>query len=112
VGGSDPEARPTTGTQATSPDPVEPSARSFRVVGRVQGVGFRWWTQSLATRLDLTGWVRNAPDGSVQIIAAGPKESLEKFEQSLRAGPPGSTVEGVESSDSTERPRGPFLIRT
>ena len=49
------------------------------VLGRVQGVAFRWYTQKQAQSLELTGWVRNRPDGSVQIMAEGSRPSLEAF---------------------------------
>ena len=62
--------------------------------GRVQGVGFRWWTCSQARRLDLRGTVRNLPDGSVEVHAAGTEESLDVFLVALRTGPPGARVLG------------------
>jgi len=49
------------------------------VQGRVQGVAFRWYTQKKALSLGLTGWVRNQPDGSVRIVAEGPRPDLEAF---------------------------------
>lgn len=49
------------------------------VQGRVQGVAFRWYTQKKALSLGLTGWVRNQPDGSVRIVAEGPRPDLETF---------------------------------
>jgi acylphosphatase len=68
----------------------------FRVRGRVQGVGFRWYTVRLAGRLGLRGWVRNCSDGSVEIRAAGSAESLERFRQGLIDGPPHASVEAME----------------
>jgi len=47
------------------------------VTGRVQGVAYRWHTLQQAQRLGLVGWVRNRPDGSVRIVAEGPRERLE-----------------------------------
>jgi len=49
------------------------------VHGRVQGVAFRWYTRNQALSLGLTGWVRNLPDGSVRILAEGPRPDLEIF---------------------------------
>ena len=49
------------------------------VHGRVQGVAFRWYTRKQALSLGLTGWVRNRPDGSVQILAEGPRGDLDTF---------------------------------
>ncbi len=47
------------------------------VTGRVQGVAFRWYTVQEAKRLGLVGWVRNRPDGSVRMMAEGPRSRLE-----------------------------------
>lgn len=74
---------------------------SATVIGRVQGVGFRWWVRSAAERLGVTGWVMNAPDErSVELVAEGPAAALDELERLLRAGPPGAVVERVESSRS------------
>ena len=51
--------------------------------GTVQGVGFRYTTLQYATALKLKGWVKNLPDGRVEILVEGPKESLEKFYKKL-----------------------------
>lgn len=59
----------------------------FRVVGRVQGVGFRWWAREEARSLDLAGSVRNDPDGAVSGAAEGPPEALEIFRDRLSQGP-------------------------
>jgi acylphosphatase len=68
----------------------------FRVTGRVQGVGFRWWTRLRALRLGVVGTVRNADDGAVEVQARGADDSLALLEQSLTQGPPGARVAGVE----------------
>jgi acylphosphatase len=69
-----------------------------QVVGRVQGVGFRWWTQRQAEQLGLTGWVRNADDErAVEVLAEGGSQKLDAFEQRLRRGPHGARVERVEA---------------
>ncbi len=68
----------------------------FRIQGRVQGVGFRWWTRRVAGDLGLRGVVLNRTDGSVEVHAAGDRESVERFEAQLGDGPPGSRVDGVE----------------
>ena len=47
--------------------------------GTVQGVGFRYTTLSFAQALSLTGWVKNAPDGSVQALVEGPREKIEEL---------------------------------
>jgi acylphosphatase len=75
------------------------SARSWVVAGRVQGVGYRWWAHHTAQRLGLRGWVRNLPDGRVEVVAAGPAESLASFERRLWNGPPVAHVDSVEKLD-------------
>ncbi len=71
--------------------------RAFRVTGRVQGVGFRWWTRRTAERLALAGSVRNCPDGSVEVKAAGPPGALEELARALESGPSAARVRDVES---------------
>ena len=68
----------------------------FRVTGRVQGVGFRWWTRSLATRLGLSGTVANLPDGSVAVHARGPEDRMRELQPRLAEGPPGARVACVD----------------
>ena len=76
--------------------------------GRVQGVGFRYFAKNKADTLNLTGWVRNQPDGSVEVTAFGAPSSLEQFMQDLKAGPIGSRVESahfqwLQASTESER---------
>jgi acylphosphatase len=66
-----------------------------RVTGRVQGVGFRWFVLATGRRLGLTGWVRNNPDGSVEVEAAGPATELASFRARLADGPPAARVQHV-----------------
>lgn len=74
------------------------SARTVmvRVRGRVQGVGFRYWTQGEATQLGLAGWVRNEPDGSVRALLSGSDDGVAQMLERLRQGPPGAAVSDVE----------------
>jgi acylphosphatase len=74
-------------------------ARQYLVTGRVQGVGFRFFTRALAAREGVHGWVRNLDDGRVEISAEGEAEALERFERSIRQGPRGSRIDRVEVSD-------------
>jgi acylphosphatase len=74
-------------------------ARQYLVTGRVQGVGFRFFTRALAAREGVHGWVRNLDDGRVEISAEGEAEALERFERSIRQGPRGSRIDQVEVSD-------------
>jgi acylphosphatase len=65
------------------------------VHGRVQGVSFRYYTRTKAYDLDLTGWVLNVPDGTVEVMAVGPREALDEFEDWLHHGPSGAHVTRV-----------------
>ena len=69
----------------------------LEVEGRVQGVGFRWYVVEKAEQLGIRGWVRNRPDGRVEIAAAGARPALEKLEAAIREGPRGARVEAVRS---------------
>jgi len=75
------------------------AAHRWTVHGRVQGVGFRWFVYQTARRLELGGWVRNLPDGSVEVAARGPKEAVAALEAAIEKGPPGAAVRHVEKSD-------------
>jgi acylphosphatase len=66
------------------------------VSGRVQGVFFRDNTQRWASALGLTGWVRNLPDGRVEVLVEGGKDSVEGLISRLKQGPPMSRVEKVD----------------
>lgn len=68
----------------------------YRVTGRVQGVGYRWWARSLAVRLGVTGTVRNLPDGSVAVHARGTDDQLASLHAQLAEGPPGARVTSVD----------------
>ena len=56
------------------------------VHGRVQGVGFRWWTRSRASELGLQGWASNLADGRVEVVAEGPRKDCERLLDLLRGG--------------------------
>ena len=66
--------------------------------GRVQGVGFRFFVQHTASALGLTGWVRNRWDGSVEVLAEGPRPSLDRLLAALRQGPRGAMVTDCQVS--------------
>ena len=82
----------------------------WRIHGRVQGVGFRWWTRKIAERLGVTGSVRNMPDGTVEVRAAGSEMALRELENRLREGPRSASVLHVESFSVTETRRDAFRI--
>lgn len=73
--------------------------RRIRVRGRVQGVWFRGATRDQASRLAVAGWVRNLPDGSVEVLLEGPEGPVEALIAFCRRGPPAARVEGVEISE-------------
>ena len=76
-------------------------AVEVRITGRVQGVSFRWYAVREAVRLELVGWVRNEPDGSVAARFEGDRGPVEAMVEWCRNGPPGAHVEGVETEEST-----------
>lgn len=84
-----------------------------RVIGKVQGVGFRWFVTRAARSLQIAGWVRNLPDGSVQLEAEGPLARIDEFLLGLRQGPMGSRVDSVleDSWDAAEGGERGFEIR-
>ena len=65
------------------------------VLGRVHGVGFRYYIVSRAERLGLTGWVSNEQDGSLRCLAEGPREDVELLLEALKEGPASALVEYV-----------------
>ena len=71
------------------------------VSGIVQGVAFRYYTTQKATDLGLMGWVKNLPDGRVEIVVEGPKEKLETFEVWARQGPPSAMVSRVKRREES-----------
>ena len=88
-------------------DGTDPSARArldATVRGRVQGVGFRYFALREAGRMALDGWVANEQDGSVRVVAEGPRDALEALLARLEEGPPSGWVDAV--STRWEPPRG------
>jgi acylphosphatase len=75
------------------------------IKGMVQGVGFRYFTQRAASRLGLTGWVRNMPDGTVEIEAEGDKEALDRFLSELQSGPNFARVDNIDMTWLNEEPQ-------
>jgi acylphosphatase len=82
-------------------------ARRFVIGGRVQGVGFRYFSADVAAREGVTGWVLNLPDGRVEAYVEGEAEAITRVERALRGGPPSARVESVDVQ--TEEPTGMFL---
>jgi acylphosphatase len=71
-------------------------ARRFLIGGRVQGVGFRMFTEARAAAEGVHGYVKNLPDGRVEALVEGDQESVDRIELALRRGPAGARVESFE----------------
>lgn len=76
------------------------------VKGRVQAVGFRAFVQQNAIRIGVTGWVRNVGYDTVEAVAEGTREQIERFQEMVKRGPPGSQVD--ESHSEWAQPTGAF----
>jgi acylphosphatase len=74
----------------------------FHITGLVQGVGFRYFVHRRASGLGLLGWVRNLPDGRVEVVASGTPEGILNLETALRQGPPMARVQQVEKFDISD----------
>jgi acylphosphatase len=74
--------------------------RRVMIRGRVQGVGFRAWTEDETRRRGLDGWVRNRRDGAVEAVFAGPPETVADMIEACRRGPPLARVEALEVHDA------------
>lgn len=83
---------------------TENICRRFIVRGRVQGVGFRFFVEREAHMLGLAGWVRNNPDGSVEVLAMGSREQLLALRAKLQRGPRASRVDAVDESEARPIP--------
>ena len=80
------------------------SARHLRICGQVQGVGFRYHTRSTARNFGLTGWVKNLPDGSVEIHAEGSPEELDRLQAWCQSGgPPAARVTEIQANPTPPR---------
>jgi len=75
-------------------------AVEVRITGRVQGVSFRWYAAREARRLELVGWVRNEPDGSVAAHLEGPDEAVEEMLAWCRQGSPAAGVDRVDVTEA------------
>ncbi|HEU0082216.1 MAG TPA: acylphosphatase [Bradyrhizobium sp.] len=79
--------------------------RQVTIRGRVQGVGFRYWTRRTATARGLEGWVRNRRDGSVEAVFAGDEQAVVEMIELCRRGPEAARIDSVE-----EKPAGPDML--
>lgn len=73
--------------------------------GEVQGVGFRYFARQVAETIGVLGWVRNLPDGTVEVQAAGDDDQLAAFKAQLHQGPRAARVEEIEEDELVQIPR-------
>jgi acylphosphatase len=71
-------------------------ARRFVITGRVQGVGFRYFTKDAAVREGVTGWVTNLAGGGVEAYVEGDRDAVTRLERAIRRGPPGARIDAVQ----------------
>jgi acylphosphatase len=81
-----------------------------RIAGRVQGVGYRYWTEEEARDLGLSGWVRNRRDGSVEAVFSGAPGSVAEMLRRCRAGPVAAAVDSVEVLEEGGDPPAGFEV--
>ena len=87
-------------------------ARRYLIGGLVQGVGFRLFTEDVARREGLEGFVRNLDDGRVEVLAAGEREAIARFETALNQGPPASRVDVIKIEPAkSSAPQSGFCVR-
>ncbi len=84
-------------------DHPDRSSRRVRLLisGRVQGVGYRYFVEQIASELKLTGYARNLSDGRVEVYAAGSEEKLSELAGHLRMGPRMADVRGLEEIEAS-----------
>ena len=75
--------------------------RHVIVRGRVQGVGYRAWTEDTALRYDLEGWVRNRRDHTVEVVFSGLDERVDAMLEACRRGPPAARVDALDVTDGS-----------
>ncbi|MET0652373.1 MAG: acylphosphatase, partial [Hyphomicrobiaceae bacterium] len=77
----------------------------------VQGVGFRYWTEAMASRLGLSGWVRNRRDGSVEAVFSGPSDAVAEMLEFCRQGPPSARVDRIDLTEEDDPPPAGFDVK-
>ena len=85
-------------------------AKLYLIEGRVQGVGFRFFVQRVASDLGLRGTVRNLADGRVEVYAMGEEEALTQLRSQLETGPRLSRVEKIEEREAPLQKHNEFSI--
>ena len=74
-------------------------SRRLLISGKVQGVYYRHWTETMARSLGLTGWVRNLHSGDVEVHVSGPEDKVDEMIRRCREGPPAAEVTGIRVED-------------
>jgi len=74
--------------------------RHVNISGRVQGIGYRAWTEYTALERGIQGWVRNRRDGSVEALFAGPAEAVAAMIEQCRQGPPGARIDAIDQREA------------
>jgi len=106
-------ANPTYKMEARMSGESEERTVRVRIAGRVQGVGFRYWTEETALELRLAGWVRNRRDGSVEALISGPPDNVAEMLRRCRQGPGAAQVASVEVvEEGGEAPAGFTMLPT
>jgi acylphosphatase len=90
---------------------IEKIARRYRVRGRVQGVGFRYFVEQSSKALGLRGWVRNDDDGSVEVYAVGTAAQISELAGMLWRGPRWAEVRGVDEAEAAVEDHPGFSVR-
>ncbi len=80
------------------------------ITGRVQGVGFRAWMRGQANARNLSGWVRNLPDGAVEAVICGLPDAVGDMIKACKDGPKWADVAAVKVSEETQGARGAFTV--
>lgn len=88
-----------------------PSCVHAFISGRVQRVGYRYNTRERAIALNLTGWVRNLPDGRVEAVVVGESAQIDNMVDWFRSGPAGANVTAVETKEQAVQTFSGFEIR-
>jgi acylphosphatase len=74
--------------------------RHVMIRGRVQGVGYRVWTEVTALERGLQGWVRNRRDGSVEALFSGTEHAVAAMIEACRQGPPGARIDSIDQREA------------
>jgi len=87
------------------------TTRRVVITGRVQGVGFRWTAATEAERIGVAGSIRNLADGTVEVVATGEVQAVDRFTEWLRVGPQGARVDDIETEDLPDADPAPAGFR-